>query len=112
MQGKCDSRYLRHAPRKVAQVLKIIRGRTVSDAMQILGNTGKSCSDAIRKALASALANANGAKSPERFRVAQCYVNRGPFMKRMMPRARGSAAMFTRKTSHITVVVSDEHHTA
>lgn len=108
MQGVCYARYLRYSPRKIAQVLKIIRGKNVADVFNILDNINKACSVDIKKAIKSALANAGGLKEPYRFYLKECYVTKGPYMKRVMPKAFGRAALYTRKTAHLTVVVSDE----
>ncbi|MCS7151983.1 MAG: 50S ribosomal protein L22 [Endomicrobia bacterium] len=107
MQGVCIARYIRYSPRKIAQVLKIIRGKNVAEVFKILDNVNKSCSLDIKKAVKSALANAGGLKEPHKFYLSTCYVTKGPYMKRIMPRAFGRAALYTRKTAHLTVVVSD-----
>jgi large subunit ribosomal protein L22 len=108
MEGICYARYLRYSPRKIAQVLKIIRGKNVEQVFNILDNINKACSVDIKKAIKSALANAGGLKTPYKFYLKECYVTKGPYMKRIMPKAFGRAALFTRKTAHLTVVVSDE----
>ncbi len=108
MQGVCYARYLRHSPKKIAQVLKLIRGKSVAKSFNILDNINKSCAEAIKKAIKSALANVGGLKNPDKFYVKTCYVTKGPYMKRIMPKAFGRAALYTRKTAHLTVVVSDE----
>lgn len=108
MEGVCYARYIRYSPRKVAQVLKIIRGKKVIDAYRMLDNINKSCSLDIKKAIKSALNNAGALKFPDKFYVKECYVTKGPYFKRIMPKAFGRAALFTRKTAHLTVVVSDK----
>lgn len=108
MQGVCHARYIRYSPRKIAQVLKIIRGKKVSDVFNILNNINKSFVEDLKKTIKSALANAKGLKEPDKFYITQCYVTKGPYMKRVMPKAFGRAALFTRKTAHLTVVVSNQ----
>lgn len=108
MEGTCIARFIRYSPRKIAQVLKIIRGKSVDEVFRILDNVNKSCSLDIKKAVKSALANAGGLREPHRFYLKTCYVTKGPYMKRIMPRAFGRAALYTRKTAHLTVVVSDQ----
>ncbi|MEN3013297.1 MAG: 50S ribosomal protein L22 [Endomicrobiia bacterium] len=108
MEGIAHARYIRYSPRKIAQVLKLVRGKKVSDAFRILDNVKKSCSLEIKKTIKSALSNAGALKSPEKFYVKTCYVTKGPFLKRIMPKAFGRAALFTRKTSHLTIIVSDQ----
>ena len=108
MEGVCYARYIRYSPRKIAQVLKIIRGKNVVNVFNILDNINKSCCLEIKKAIKSALANAGGLKEPYKFYVKECFVTKGPYLKRIMPKAFGRAALFTRKMAHLTVVVSDE----
>ncbi len=108
MEGVCHTRYIRYSPRKIAQVLKIIRGKNVANVFNILDNINKSCSLEIKKSIKSALANAGGLKEPYKFYIKDCYVTKGPYLKRIMPRAFGRAALYTRKMAHLVVVVSDE----
>jgi large subunit ribosomal protein L22 len=108
MQGVCHGRFIRYSPKKIAQVLKIIRGKKVSDVFNILNNINKSFVDDLKKAIKSALSNAKGLKEPDKFYLTQCYVTKGPYLKRIMPKAFGRAALFTRKMTHLTVVVSNE----
>ncbi len=108
MEGVCHAKYIRYSPRKVAQVLKIIRGKKVSDVFNILDNINKSFVEDLKKTVKSALANAGGIKQPDKFFVKECYVTKGPYLKRVMPKAFGRAALFTRKMAHLTVVVSDK----
>ncbi|MCS7231133.1 MAG: 50S ribosomal protein L22 [Elusimicrobiota bacterium] len=108
MEGISYSRYIRYSPRKITQVLKVIRGKNVVEAFRILDNINKSCSLDIKKTIKNALNNAGALRSPEKFYIKSCYVTKGPYLKRIMPKAFGRAALFTRKTAHLTVIVSDE----
>ncbi len=108
MEGICKAKFVRCSPIKIAQVLKIIRKKSVAEVFNILNHLNKSSSDIIKKAVKSALSNAKGLKSPDKYFVKTCFVTKGPYYKRIMPRAFGRAATFTRKTAHLTVVVSDE----
>ncbi len=108
MEGVCHARFIRYSPRKIAQVLKLIRGKNIVDVFNILDNINKSCVVDIKKTIKSALVNAGGIKEPYRFYLKTCFVTKGPYYKRIMPKAFGRAALYTRKTAHLTVVVSDE----
>ncbi len=107
MQGIAHARYIRYSPKKIAQVLKIIRGKKVSDVFNILENINKSFVEDLKKTIKSALANAGGLKQPDKFYLKECYVTKGPYLKRVMPKAFGRAALFSRKMAHLTVVLSD-----
>lgn len=108
VEGLCKAKYIRYSPKKVAQVLKLIRGKSILEVYNILDNINKSCALDIKKSIKSALSNVRAASTPEKFYLKECYVTKGPYYKRIMPRAFGRAALYTRKTAHLTVVVSDE----
>ncbi len=101
---------VRMSPRKVGIVAQLIRGRTVADALVILEHVPRRSADAVRKAVASARANAdhNHNLKPDSLRIIEISVTPGPRLKRYNPAAHGRALPFQRKTSHIRVVVDGE----
>ena len=107
--GKAILKYARISPRKVSIVLDLIRGKDVEVAMGILKNTHKSASEYLIKLLKSAIANAenNFSLDGSKLYVSECYVCPGPTLKRMMPRAKGSANRILKRTSHVTLVVKE-----
>ena len=107
--GKAILKYARISPRKVSIVLDLIRGKDVEVAMGILKNTHKSASEYLIKLLGSAIANAenNFSLDGDKLYVSECYVCPGPTLKRMMPRAKGSANRILKRTSHVTLVVKE-----
>ena len=107
--GKAILKYARFSPRKVSIVLDLIRGKDVEVAMGILKNTHKSASEYLIKLLKSAIANAenNFSLDGDKLYVSECYVCPGPTLKRMMPRAKGSANRILKRTSHVTLVVKE-----
>ena len=107
MQAIAHARFARYSYRKVGQVLGLIRGKSVVDAMGMLPWVPRACRVLVGKTLKSAVANAGKNADPARLKVAQAWVNHGPALKRVMPKAMGARAMFKRKTSHITITVSD-----
>ncbi len=110
MEAKAILKYARISPRKVGIVLDLIRGKDVTYARAILKNTPKSASEYLIKLLDSAVANAenNLGLNKEDLIVSECYVCQGPTLKRIMPRARGSADRILKRTSHVTLVVADK----
>ena len=108
-EAKAILRYARISPRKVKIVLDLIRGKDVEVAMGILKNTHKSASEYLIKLLKSAIANAenNFSLDGDKLYVSECYVCPGPTLKRMMPRAKGSANRILKRTSHVTLVVKE-----
>ena len=109
MEAKATLRYARISPRKVQIVCDLIRGKSVPQATAILMSTPKAASELMLKILKSAAANAenNHQMDPEKLYVSATYANPGPIIKRMMPRAQGRAYRINKRTSHITVVVSE-----
>lgn len=110
MQATAHARYVRLAPRKVQLILDLIRGKQVGEAIAILRHTPKSSSPVVEKLLNSAIANAenNYSLDPNKLVISQAYANQGPTLKRFRPRAMGRASRINKRTSHITIVVSEK----
>ena len=97
------------APRKARKTLDLIRGKSVTDARAILKNTNTKSSRLIIKVLNSAVANATNnlnLKEEELF-VSECFINPGPVLKRIKFGSRTKVDRRDKRTSHITVKVSD-----
>jgi large subunit ribosomal protein L22 len=110
MQAKAVVRTVRIAPRKARLVVDLIRGKQVGEAVAILTLTPKAASPVIEKVLKSAIANAehNYDMDINSLIVTEAYVNEGPTLKRFRPRAMGRASQINKRTSHITIVVSEK----
>ena len=111
MEARAHLKYARISPRKVKIVLDLIRGKDAGTAMGILKNTPRAASELLIKLLASAVANAenNFHMDSSKLYVAECYANEGPTLKRIMPRAKGSADRILKRTSHITMAVKERN---
>ena|SRR5690625_1152300 len=109
-EAKAVAKTVRIAPRKVGLVIDLIRGKDVGEAISILRHTQRGASPAIEKVLHSAVANAehNYDLDAENLVVSQAYVNEGPTLKRFRPRAQGRASQINKRTSHITVIVTEK----
>lgn len=105
---RASVRYARVSPSKARVVLDLIRGEPVSKALEILDFTERDVAEIIRKCLESAVANAehNDGQSADELKVAACYADEGPTLKRWRPRARGRATRINKRTSHITIIVA------
>ncbi|MED4866907.1 50S ribosomal protein L22 [Heyndrickxia faecalis] len=110
MQAKAVAKTVRIAPRKARLVIDLIRGKQVGEALSILKFTPKAASPVIEKVLHSAIANAehNYDMDANDLVVEKAYVDEGPTLKRFRPRAMGRASQINKRTSHITIVVSDQ----
>mgnify|MGYP002533230007 CR=1 FL=1 len=102
--------HARIAPRKVQIVCDMIRGKDTKVAEAYMANTPKAGCELMLKLLKSACANAenNFNMDPEKLYVSATYATPGPILKRMMPRAQGRGYRINKRTSHITVVVSEK----
>jgi len=109
MEAKAVAKYIRISPRKVREVVKLMRGKPVDEALAILRFTPNRGAALVAKVLRSAIANAehNYEMSRDDLVVSKAFVDQGPTMRRFQPRAYGRANIRRVRTSHITVVVSD-----
>ncbi len=109
MEVSAKLRYLRIAPRKIRLVADSVRGKSAEEARNILQFTIKKGSEPLLKLLNSAIANAKSAhsKEAENLYISKITVDEGPKFKRWMPRARGQASEIQKKTSHITLILSE-----
>jgi ribosomal protein L22 len=102
---RAQAKYVRSSPRKARLVIDHIRGKSVTEARAILGHTPRAAAEPVLKVLESAVANAehNHELLPEELRVFQAFVDEGPTIKRYRPRALGRATKIRKRTSHITI---------
>jgi large subunit ribosomal protein L22 len=101
------ARFVRVSARKARRVIDLVRGKSVSEALDILRWAPQAASEPVAKVIASAAANATNTNGldPTTLVVATVYADEGPTAKRIRPRAQGRAFRIRRRTSHITVVV-------
>ena len=113
MEASAKLRYLRITPRKVRVVADLIRGKNVNQALAQLAFVEKRAAEPVAKLLRSAVANAeqhakDKALDVDTLRVKELMVDQGPSLRRYMPRAMGRAFKILKKTSHISLTISDE----
>lgn len=110
MEAKAIAKNIRISADKARLVADLIRGKKVDEAMSILKNMNKKVARVIEKVLTSAVANAtnNHNLNKDKLYVKETYVNEGPVMKRMIMDSRGHVGRNDRRTSHVTVVVSEK----
>lgn len=99
------------APRKVRLVLDLIRNQDVKKAKAYLMFTRKAALKAINTVLCSAISNAvkNNGLNEDKLYVSECYASDGTTIKRTLPRARGSADVIRKRSSHITIFVKERN---
>ena len=113
MEARAFVKTVKMSPRKMRVVANMVRGQKVDEALTSLSFMPKKAARIIAKAVKSAAANAEdksgGEADIDALRIAEIYVDGGPIMKRWMPRAMGRANRINHRTSHLTVVVSDDN---
>lgn len=109
MEARAQARYVRVTPMKARRVVDLIRGMNADDAQAMLRFAPQAASEPVGKVLASAVANAtnNHAMDAKDLRISEAFVDEGPTMKRIRPRAQGRAYRIRKRSSHITVIVTD-----
>jgi large subunit ribosomal protein L22 len=110
MQVSAKANRLHISPQKARLLVDQVRGKPVSDALDILGFSPQKAAGLVRKVVESAIANAenNEGADIDELKISEIYVDAGLTMKRIRPRAKGRADRILKRTSHITVTVTDE----
>lgn len=115
MEAVAIARYLRTSLKKMKRVIDLVKGLTVSDAQAILMAIPNKQARMLAKVIKSAAANYANKQSKrlkdinmESLVIKELQIGRGPFLRRIYPRARGRADIIKRPTIHVSVVVSDE----
>jgi large subunit ribosomal protein L22 len=104
------SKYIRISPSKVDLILSKIRGKSYKEALQILKYLPQKAGSIVWQTLYSAVSNAthNFDFKKESLRIQEAFVNQGPMLKRMRPRAKGRGFAIQKKMSHLTIRVISE----
>ena len=109
MEVSAKLQFARISPQKCRLVADQVRGMQVEKALELLQFSPKKGAAILKKVLNSAIANAehNEGADIDELKITKVYVDQGPTMKRIMPRAKGRADRILKRTSHITLVVGD-----
>lgn len=110
MEAKALARQIRISPQKARLVADLVRGKNVETALNTLRFMPKKGARILRKVIESALANAsqNEAIDVDTLYVKTIFIDGGPMLKRIMPRAQGRATKILKRSSHITVVLDEQ----
>ena len=107
MEAIAKAKFQRYSPRKVGQVLGLIRGKSVAKAYSLLPTIPRSAGIMVFKTLKSAFSNSGG-QDPNAIFIKEAWVDNGPVLKRIRPMAMGARAIYKRKTCHVTIRLSDQ----
>lgn len=112
MQATAKARFIRQSPRKVRQVLDLVRGKQVEQALNTVHFMSKKAARVIEKTIHSAVANAvnrDGAKvNADDLFVHTAFCDEGPRRRRFKARAQGRVNVRRQRSSHLTIVVADK----
>ncbi|MFL2859902.1 MAG: 50S ribosomal protein L22 [Pontiellaceae bacterium] len=110
MEISATTKYIRMSPTKARDLASEIKGLSVEDALKITQFNARKAAVQIGRTLKSAIANAehNNGITMDKLFIKNAIIDGGPTMKRFRPRARGSASPIQKKTSHITIILSDK----
>ncbi|EPE37218.1 50S ribosomal protein L22 [Candidatus Photodesmus katoptron] len=109
MEALAKHNFAHISPQKARLVANQIRGQAVAQALELLTFSNKKAAGLIRKVLESAIANAehNENANIDDLNVAKIFIDEGPIIKRIMPRAKGRSDRIFKRSSHITIIVAD-----
>ncbi|MCA6085704.1 50S ribosomal protein L22 [Candidatus Endomicrobiellum agilis] len=107
MEAKATAKFVRYTPRKVNQVLALVRDKKVRRAFEVLSFLPKSAASFVEKVLKSAVANAGKLKDYSNLKVKEAWVGNGPTLKRMRAGSKGRSMPIKKRTVHLTIVVTD-----
>ena len=109
MEYRAKQRYADMSARKIRPFAQLIRGKRADEALELLRFLPNKSARLLEQVLKSALGNAEdkGARNLDDLEVLESRVDGGPMMKRIMPRARGTAYPIKRRYSHIHITLTD-----
>ena len=109
MQVTAHLRYVHISPQKCRLVADLVRGQPVGNAIATLKFMPKKGAELVRKVLESAVANAehNHGADIDELKVSLIHIDTAPVLKRFAARAKGRGTRIVKRSSHITVAVSD-----
>ena len=110
MEAIARKKFIRQSPYKIRYVLKTIKGLKVDDAINKLSLTNKKASIYIKEVLRASVSNmmSKNENSNDDLFVKTAYVDEGPVMKRFRPAAMGRATGIRKRTSHLTIIISNK----
>ncbi len=111
MEAIARKRFIRQSPYKIRFVLKTVKGMNVNDAINKLSLTNKKASiyiEEVLKASISNMMNNNNVENSDNLFIKTAYVDEGPVMKRFRPAAMGRATGIRKRTSHLTIIISNK----
>jgi large subunit ribosomal protein L22 len=107
MEAKAVAKFVRYTPRKVNQVLSLIRNKKVEKAFEVLSFLSKSAATFVEKVLKSAIANSGKLSDFSKLKIKEAWVGNGTILKRMRHGPQGRGMPIKKRMSHLTIIVTD-----
>lgn len=107
MEVVAKAKYIRQSPKKIRELLELLSGKEVNEALSIIKNTPKRANRPLEKVIKSAKSNAEQKLSGSKWKIKSIKVDDGPSLKRFRAATMGRAVMIKRRTSHITVILEE-----
>jgi large subunit ribosomal protein L22 len=107
MEAKATAKFVRCTPRKVNQVLTLIRDKKVEKAFEILSFLPKLAAGLVKKVLKSATANAGRLEDYSNLKVKEAWVGSGSILKRIRAGSKGRSMPIKKRMVHLTIIVTD-----
>lgn len=109
MEVRARAKFIRMSPKKIRLVIDVIRGKSTDKALEQLNFINKKASLPIKKLIESGIANGvnNYELDKENLFIKEIFVDEGPALRRWMPKAFGRATPLRKRSSHITLVLSE-----
>jgi large subunit ribosomal protein L22 len=107
MEAKATAKFVRYTPRKVNQVLSLIRNKRVGKAFEILSFLPKSAATLVKKVLKSAAANAGKIEDYSGLKLKEAWVGNGSVLKRIRAGSKGRSMPIKKRMAHLTIIVMD-----
>ena len=110
MEVRAITKFVRISPEKARHVARLLQGKSVSDALAVVDLVPRKAARLLGKTLRSAVANAenNFDLRRDNLTVRMALVGSGPTLKRFKTKARGMAGKILKRTSHFTIILTDE----
>jgi len=112
MEATARWKYARITPTRARMIANIIRGKNLGQAFEILQMVPQKGSRFWKKVVDSAMANLKvkreGEVDPDVLYIKEIWADKGPVLKRWIPRAQGRATRIEHRTSHLNVIVAEE----
>ena len=108
--ARCFVKMIKTSPRKLNLVAGLVRSKGINQALNALMLSKRRVAEAVKKAVLSAVANAenNHGMQPEKLIISEAYVGKAMTLKRMRPGSRGQAKRISKPFSNLTIVVSEK----